>query len=93
MVGLNLRPFITSIGPLVSSIRAGTGLSLQGIALLTLLPMMLMGVIALVGPIVQSVVGERSVVLGSLLTIFIGCVLRFLFPTAEGLITSAVGLV
>ncbi len=90
LVGLNLRPFMTSIGPLVSSIRAGTGLSLQGIALLTLLPMMLMGVIAFIGPIVQSIVGERRVVLGALLTICIGCGLRFLFPTAEGLIISAV---
>ena len=90
LVGLNLRPFMTSIGPLVSSIRAGTGLSLQGIALLTLLPMMLMGVIAFIGPILQSIVGERRVVLGALLTIGIGCGLRFLFPTAEGLIISAV---
>ncbi|MDO7540538.1 cyanate transporter [Acinetobacter nosocomialis] len=90
LVGLNLRPFMTSIGPLVSSIRAGTGLSLQGIALLTLLPMMLMGVIAFIGPIVQSIVGERRVVLGALLTVCIGCSLRFLFPTAEGLIISAV---
>lgn len=47
---------MTSIGPLVSKIRAGTGLSLQGIALLTLLPMMLMGLIAFIGPIVQSMV-------------------------------------
>ncbi len=86
LVGLNLRPFMTSIGPLVSKIRAGTGLSLQGIALLTLLPMMLMGLVAFIGPIVQSMVGERRVVLGALLTICIGCALRFLFPTAEGLI-------
>jgi len=90
LVGLNLRPFMTSIGPLVSKIRLGTGLSLQGIALLTLLPMMLMGLIAFIGPIVQSMVGERRVVLGALLTICIGCALRFLFPTAEGLIASAI---
>jgi len=90
LVGLNLRPFMTSIGPLVSKIRSGTGLSLQGIALLTLLPMMLMGLIAFVGPIIQSMMGERRVVLGALLTICMGCTLRFLFPTAEGLITSAV---
>ncbi|EMB9955430.1 MFS transporter, partial [Acinetobacter baumannii] len=90
LVGLNLRPFMTSIGPLVSKIRAGTGLSLQGIALLTLLPMMLMGLIAFIGPIVQSMVGERRVVLGALLTICIGCALRFLFPTAEGVIASAI---
>lgn len=90
LVGLNLRPFMTSIGPLVSKIRLGTGLSLQGIALLTLLPMMLMGLIAFIGPIVQNMVGERRVVLGALLTICMGCAFRFLFPTAEGLITSAV---
>jgi CP family cyanate transporter-like MFS transporter len=90
LVGLNLRPFMTSIGPLVSKIRAGTGLSLQAIALLTLLPMMLMGLVAFIGPIVQSIMGERKVVLGALLTICVGCAFRFLFPTAEGLITSAV---
>lgn len=53
LVGLNFRPFMTSIGPLVSKIRVGTGLSLQGIALLTLLPMMLMGLIAFIGPITE----------------------------------------
>ena len=52
--------------------------------------MMLMGLIAFIGPIVQSMVGERRVVLGSLLTICIGCALRFLFPTAEGVIASAI---
>ena len=32
LVGLNLRPFITGIGPLASDIGAQTGLGLQGIA-------------------------------------------------------------
>lgn len=90
LVGLNLRPFITSIGPLIVNIRTATGLSLQGLALLTLLPMMLMGIVAFVGPILQNFVGERSAILGALLTICAGCAFRFFFPTAEGLILSAI---
>lgn len=90
LVGLNLRPFITSIGPLIANIRTATGLSLQGVALLTLLPMMLMGIVAFVGPILQNFVGERKAILGALLTICAGCAFRFLFPTAEGLILSAI---
>lgn len=43
LVGLNLRPFMTSIGPVVNRIKADMGLGLQGIALLTLVPMLLMG--------------------------------------------------
>ncbi len=77
LVGLNLRPFITSIGPLIANIRTATGLSLQGIALLTLLPMMLMGLIAFVGPILQNYVGERKAILGALLAICGGCAVRF----------------
>ena len=43
LIGLNLRPFLTGIGPLVASIRGSTGLDYRGIAWLTLLPMLLMG--------------------------------------------------
>ncbi|MDU6102023.1 MAG: MFS transporter, partial [Acinetobacter sp.] len=90
LVGLNLRPFITSIGPLIANIRTATGLSLQGMALLTLLPMMLMGLVAFVGPILQNYVGERKAILGALLAICAGCAVRFLLPTSEGLILSAI---
>lgn len=90
LVGLNLRPFITSIGPLIANIRTATGLSLQGMALLTLLPMILMGLVAFVGPILQNYVGERKAILGALLAICGGCAVRFLLPTSEGLILSAI---
>ena len=36
LVGLNLRPFITGVGPLAADLSAQTGLGLQGMALLTL---------------------------------------------------------
>ena len=50
LIGLNLRPFITSIGPLAAGIQDSTALSLQGMALLTLIPMLLMGLVAFAGP-------------------------------------------
>ena len=59
LVGLNLRPFITGIGPLADDIRIGTGLDLKGISLLTLVPMFLMGVFAFAGPFLQNRIGAR----------------------------------
>lgn len=89
LVGLNLRPFMTSIGPLVNPIRSGTGLNLQAIALLTLVPMLLMGVIAFAGPAIQSVLGERKTILSALAIICLGCVLRFIVPNGIFLILTA----
>lgn len=89
LVGLNLRPFMTSIGPVTNSIRTGTGLNLQGIALLTLVPMLLMGIIAFVGPAIQSALGERKAILTALAVICIGCALRFISPNGGFLILTA----
>ena len=41
LTALNLRPFLTAIGPLASDIADATGLDLRGMAWLTLLPMLL----------------------------------------------------
>ena len=73
LVGLNLRPFMTSIGPVTQQIRLSTGLNLQGIALLTLVPMLLMGLIAFIGPAIQNALGERRAILSALLLIAFGC--------------------
>jgi len=89
LVGLNLRPFMTSIGPVANPIRTGTGLSLQGIALLTLVPMLLMGIIAFVGPSIQSALGERKAILTALAIICLGCALRFIVPNGGFLILTA----
>ena len=67
LIGLNLRPFITGIGPLVADIGAETGLDLKGISLLTLVPMALMGIVAFAGPYLQSRIGTRRSVIASLL--------------------------
>ncbi|MRE82382.1 MFS transporter, partial [Citrobacter braakii] len=44
LVGINLRPFLTGPGPVIDNIIASTGMSYSQVSLLTLLPMILMGV-------------------------------------------------
>jgi CP family cyanate transporter-like MFS transporter len=91
LIGLNLRPFITSIGPLAGSIRDHTGLGLQGMALLTLVPMLLMGTLAFVGPFLESAIGARRSVVLALLVICGGYALRMLAWSGWTLIaTSAI---
>ncbi|MEX5745282.1 cyanate transporter [Massilia sp. X63] len=89
LVGLNLRPFITGIGPLAAGIRAHTGLGLQGMALLTLVPMLLMGVLAFAGPALEHAVGARRAVLLALLMICAGCALRLLAGSGWVLVATA----
>jgi len=89
LVGLNIRPFMTSVGPVANQIRTTTGLSLQGIALLTLVPMLLMGLIAFVGPVILNAVGERRAILSALAMICLGCALRFLVVNGWTLIFTA----
>ena len=49
-VTLNLRPILTSIGPLLEDIRLGTGIGYQQAALLTALPVLCMGLVPLMQP-------------------------------------------
>ncbi len=81
LVALNLRPFITGIGPLAADIGRHTGLDLQGMALLTLVPMLLMGMVAFAGPFLQARFGARPSVIGALLLLAAGSGLR-LFATS-----------
>lgn len=89
LIGINLRPFITSIGPLAGSIHSHTGLGLQGMALLTLVPMLLMGVLAFVGPALEGAIGARRAILLALLTICGGCALRMLAGAGWALVATA----
>lgn len=88
-VGLNLRPFITSVGTLATSVRAETGLSLQGMALLTLVPMLLMGLVGFIGPSLQGAFGARRSVIGALALLCGGCFLRLFVSTGWAMIATA----
>ena len=89
LVGLNLRPFLTSIGPLAVEIRAATGLGFGSLSLFTLVPMLLMGVCAFAGPWLQRVLGARTAVVGALCILCAAAALRLVTTSGEALIVTA----
>jgi len=89
LVGLNLRPFITGVGPLAASIRAQTGLDMQGIALLTLVPMLLMGLFAFAGPSVQARIGASRAVIAALAVLGLASFLRLFVSTGLEMVGTA----
>lgn len=89
LVGLNLRPFLTSIGPVLDLVRHDTGLAFRSAALLTTLPFVLMGVIAWFGFGLAGRFGERRALAVSLLLLVAGCALRGWTGSATSLIVSA----
>ena len=88
-VGLNLRPFLTGIGPLVHDIVDATGLSFKNIAWLTLLPMACMGVFAFVTPSVRRHLSSRHTMLFALGLLLSGSALRLFVPNGFSLILTA----
>jgi CP family cyanate transporter-like MFS transporter len=56
-----MRPLLTSIGPLLPDIRAASGMSYTLVALLTALPVIAMGVLALAGWLGRSHIGQNAV--------------------------------
>jgi CP family cyanate transporter-like MFS transporter len=89
LAGLNLRPFITGVGPLATNIGAQTGLDPQGIALLTLVPMFLMGVLAFAGPSLQARVGARRSIVAALVVLGLGSLLRLFVSTGWEMVGTA----
>lgn len=89
MVTLNLRPFLTAIGPLSPAIRAQTGMGLEALAWLTLLPMALIGAGTWLTPAVQNRLGVRPAMMLALTLIALGCVLRLAGSVSAVLIATA----
>jgi len=88
-IGLNLRPLLTSVSPLMATIRAATGLSFSGASLLTSLPVVAMGFGALGVGMLTRIVGEtRGVALG-LLGIALACGARFTASSGVALLMTA----
>ncbi|MGD9479486.1 cyanate transporter [Shinella sp. G-2] len=89
LVGLNLRPFIAAPAPILAEIGADTGLGYGGIAMLTLLPMFLMGVGAFVAPGLQVKIGARRGLLIALAILLAGSALRLFAYDGMTLIATA----
>jgi CP family cyanate transporter-like MFS transporter len=90
LVTLNLRPFLTAIGPLTPAIQAHTGMGLQALAWLTLLPMALIGAGTWLTPAVQARLGVQPTMLLALALIVLGCALRLAGGVSAMLIATAV---
>ena len=86
VLGLNLRPILSSISPLLGEIRQATGLSFQSSALLTSLPVVCMGLVALVGVRVEARLGERRGIALGLILILLACLASFAALHLAGLL-------
>ena len=76
LVAINLRPAITGVGPVVSSIRADTGLPNVALGLLTTLPLVAFGVVSVLTPLVTRRLGMEWSVSVALGLIFLGSLVR-----------------
>ncbi|WP_088967600.1 cyanate transporter [Vogesella sp. LIG4] len=89
LIALNLRPFLTSVGPVLELLRADTGLGYRAASVLTALPFVLMGVLAFAGARLAGGIGERRTIAVALLLLAAGCAARWWVQGGSGLIASA----
>ncbi|MFJ2983463.1 MULTISPECIES: cyanate transporter [unclassified Pseudomonas] len=90
LLALNLRPILTSIGPLLEPMRTSTGLGYQQAALLTALPVLCMGLVPLLQPWLRRWISEHGGMLGGLAAIALACLWRLQLDSAWALLASAV---
>ncbi|NWB54002.1 cyanate transporter [Pseudomonas sp. F8002] len=90
LVALNLRPSMAAVGPLLSSIRADVALSFSTASLLTMLPVMAMGLAMFFGMAVAKRCGEHRSIVLSLVVIGLATVSRLFLDSAVELILSAI---
>ncbi|OCT22028.1 MFS transporter [Pseudomonas putida] len=89
LVGINLRPIMASVGPLLDLLQRDLGLSnFQG-GLLTTLPVMMMGLFALAGPWLLRLLGEVKGVAIGMTLIAAACAVRTYVESSTALIASA----
>lgn len=79
LVGINLRPALSSVAPVLAAIRSGSGLSSAGAGLLTTLPVVCFGLFAPLAPRLANRFGPERVVLSSLLLLAVAIGARVLF--------------
>ena len=90
LVALNLRPSMAAVGPLLLSIRLDVPLSFSSAALLTMLPVMAMGLAMFFGMGLAKRLGEHRSIVLSLLVIGLATLSRLFLDSALELIVSAI---
>lgn len=79
LVGMNLRPAISSLAPVLAAVRSGTGMSSATAGILTTLPVLCFGVFAIFAPRLARRHSSERIVLYGLLILAIGIGLRSFF--------------
>ncbi|MDZ5603415.1 MFS transporter [Pseudomonas sp. RP23018S] len=82
LVALNLRPALSSLSPLLGEVSVQLGLSASSAGLLTTLPVLCLGLFAPLAPRLARRFGAERVILGILLTLAIGILLRSVLGVA-----------
>lgn len=75
-IAFNLRPAITSVGPLVGSIRNNLGISNGAAGLITTLPLISFAIFSLLAPKLGSRFGNEWTVFAGLLILMAGILIR-----------------
>ncbi|MBO3100054.1 CynX/NimT family MFS transporter [Gelidibacter pelagius] len=75
-VSINLRPALSSIGPLIDMIREDVGLSDTLLGLLTTLPLIAFGVVSTMTPLFTKRFGIGNTILGALILLTAGISIR-----------------
>ncbi len=89
LLGINLRPILAVVGPLLEQIQQATGLDDSQAGLLTTLPILAMGICALYGGWLQRHLGEYHGILLGITIITVACLVRFPWDSRIGLLVSA----
>jgi MFS transporter, CP family, cyanate transporter len=78
LIGFNLRPAITTVALFLGNIRHDLGLSALGVSLLTMLPVICLGLFAPAAPPLARRFGTEVIILASLFGLALGCLVRSL---------------
>ena len=89
LIGLNLRPALAAIGPLLQSIQPELALSYSMASLLTTLPVLAMGLFAFVGFRIARPFGLERAVSAAMILLAAATAARFYSPNATFLIATA----
>jgi CP family cyanate transporter-like MFS transporter len=81
LAAVNLRLAVTSVGPVLTEIRAGLGMSSAWAGLLTSVPVLCFATVGLAAPRLARRLGATRVILGGLIILAIGLAVR---PYASG---------
>lgn len=92
VIAMSIRPGIASIGPVLPLISQEFSLSHVGASLLTTIPTLLMGLLALPTPWLARRFGRNWVLLASLVLLFVSMVLRSFATNLPALLLTTAGV-